>query len=78
MQVPGDGLLNIGLAWYRETMGKLLLIILCFFFPFLAVLIKYGPCMKVVWAILLQLIGHLPGVIYGIYQVTRNNEPTYY
>ena len=47
-------------------------------FPFLAVLIKYGPCMKVVWAILLQLIGHLPGVIYGIYQVTRNTEPTYY
>jgi uncharacterized membrane protein YqaE (UPF0057 family) len=78
VQVPGGGLLNIGLAGTGETMGKLLLIILCFFFPFLAVLIKYGPCMKVVWAILLQLIGHLPGVIYGIYQVTRNNEPTYY
>jgi uncharacterized membrane protein YqaE (UPF0057 family) len=78
MQVPAGGLLNIGLAGTGETMGKLLLIILCFFFPFLAVLIKYGPCMKVVWAILLQLIGHLPGVIYGIYQVTRNNEPTYY
>ena len=30
------------------------------------------------FSILLQLIGHLPGVIYGIYQVTRNNEPTYY
>jgi uncharacterized membrane protein YqaE (UPF0057 family) len=78
VQLPGAGLLNIGLAGTGETMGKLLLIILCFFFPFLAVLIKYGPCMKVVWAILLQLIGHLPGVIYGIYQVTRNNEPTYY
>jgi len=24
-------------------MGRLLLIILCFFFPFLAVLIRYGP-----------------------------------
>jgi uncharacterized membrane protein YqaE (UPF0057 family) len=78
MQVPEGGLLNIALAGTGETMGKILLIILCFFFPFLAVLIKYGPCMKVVWAILLQLIGHFPGVIYGIYQVTRNNEPTYY
>lgn len=59
-------------------MGKLLLIILCFFLPFLAVLIRYGPCMKVVWAILLQLVGHLPGVIYGIYQVTRERERAYY
>ena len=55
-------------------MGRLLLIILCFFFPFIAVLIRYGPCMKVVWALLLQLIGHFPGVIYGIYQVTRPRE----
>jgi uncharacterized membrane protein YqaE (UPF0057 family) len=39
-------------------------------FPFLAVLIHDGPCMKVVWAFLLQLLGHIPGVIYGIYQVT--------
>jgi uncharacterized membrane protein YqaE (UPF0057 family) len=54
------------------AMGKVLLIILCFFFPFLAVLIRYGPCMKVIWAILLQLLGHFPGVIYGIYQVTRD------
>ena len=52
-------------------MGKLLLIILCFFFPFIAVLIRYGPCMKMVWAVLLQLLGHIPGVIYGIYEVTR-------
>jgi uncharacterized membrane protein YqaE (UPF0057 family) len=51
--------------------GKVLLIILCFFFPFIAVLIRYGPCMKVVWALLLQLLGHIPGVIYGIYQVTK-------
>lgn len=55
-----------------ETVGKVLLIILCFFFPFIAVLIHDGPCMKVVWALLLQLLGHFPGVIYGIYQVTRD------
>jgi len=71
-------LLNIVLAWYRRNMAKLLLIILCFFFPFIAVLIKYGPCMKVVWALLLQLLGHFPGVIYGIYQVTREpDRPAY-
>jgi uncharacterized membrane protein YqaE (UPF0057 family) len=53
-------------------MGKVLLIILCLFFPFIAVLIHDGPCMKVLWAFLLQLLGHIPGVIYGIYQVTRD------
>ncbi|WP_082763874.1 YqaE/Pmp3 family membrane protein [Frondihabitans sp. PAMC 28766] len=53
-------------------MRRLLLIILCFFFPFLAVLIHEGPSVKVLIAILLQLIGHFPGVVYGIYQVTRD------
>jgi uncharacterized membrane protein YqaE (UPF0057 family) len=27
---------------------------------------------------LLQLIGHIPGVIYGLYQVTRPRDPAYY
>jgi uncharacterized membrane protein YqaE (UPF0057 family) len=27
---------------------------------------------KVLSAFLLQLLGHIPGVIYGIYQVTRD------
>jgi uncharacterized membrane protein YqaE (UPF0057 family) len=42
--------------------------------PFLAVLIKDGPRgMKVLWAFLLQLCGHIPGVIYGgIYQVVKD------
>ncbi len=53
-------------------MAKILLIILCFFFPFLAVLIHDGFSRKVLWAFLLQLLGHIPGVIYGIYQVTRD------
>jgi uncharacterized membrane protein YqaE (UPF0057 family) len=53
-------------------MTKVLLIILCLFFPFLAVLIHDGPSKKVLWALLLQLLGHIPGVIYGIYQVTRD------
>jgi uncharacterized membrane protein YqaE (UPF0057 family) len=53
-------------------MGKVLLIILCLFLPFLAVLIRKGPCIEVLWAFLLQLLGHIPGVIYGLYEVTSN------
>jgi uncharacterized membrane protein YqaE (UPF0057 family) len=53
-------------------MRRLFLIILCFFFPFIAVLIHDGLSIKVLWAFLLQLVGHIPGVIYGIYQVTRD------
>ncbi len=53
-------------------MVKVLLVLLCLVFPFLAVLIHDGPSKKVLWALLLQLLGHIPGVIYGIYQVTRD------
>ncbi|SKA95864.1 Proteolipid membrane potential modulator [Agreia bicolorata] len=53
-------------------MRKVLLIILCFFFPFVAVLIHDGLGLKVLWAFLLQLLGHVPGVIYGLYRVTRD------
>ena len=53
-------------------MGRVLLIILCLFLPFVAVLIHEGPSIKVLWAFLLQLLGHIPGVVYGIYQVTRD------
>jgi uncharacterized membrane protein YqaE (UPF0057 family) len=54
-------------------MKKILLIILCFFLPFLAVLFHEGLTRRVLWAILFQLIGHIPGIIYGIYVVT--SEP---
>lgn len=50
---------------------KVLLIILCLFLPWLAVLFKKGPCMDVVWALLLQLLGHVPGVIYGLIKITE-------
>lgn len=53
-------------------MRKTLLVILCFFFPFLGVLLAQGPSIKVLWAFLLQLLGHIPGVIYGIYQVVED------
>lgn len=53
-------------------MWKAFLVVLCFFLPFLAVLLKEGPSIKVLWAFLLQLLGHVPGVIYGIYQVLQD------
>ncbi|MBV6703237.1 uncharacterized membrane protein YqaE (UPF0057 family) [Kitasatospora sp. MAA19] len=53
-------------------MVKVLLVLLCLVLPFLAVLIKDGPSIKVLWAFLLQLCGHVPGVIYGIYQVVKD------
>jgi uncharacterized membrane protein YqaE (UPF0057 family) len=56
----------------RLPVTKVLLIVLCFFFPFVAVLIHDGPSKKVLWALLLQLLGHVPGVIYGIVQVTND------
>ncbi len=51
---------------------KVLLVLLCFFLPFLAVLLKEGPSIKVLWAFLLQLLGHIPGVIYGIWVVVND------
>jgi uncharacterized membrane protein YqaE (UPF0057 family) len=59
---------------HEETpdMVKVLLVLLCLILPFLAVLIKKGLCIQVLWAFLLQLCGHIPGVIYGIYQVVKD------
>lgn len=54
-------------------MKKFLLIILCFFVPFLAVLFHEGLTRRVLWAILFQILGHIPGIAYGIYVVV--SEP---
>jgi uncharacterized membrane protein YqaE (UPF0057 family) len=51
-------------------MKKILLIVLALFLPFLAVLFHEGLTRRVLWAVLFQLLGHFPGVIYGIYVVT--------
>jgi uncharacterized membrane protein YqaE (UPF0057 family) len=53
-------------------MRKILLIVLCLFLPFLAVLIHEGLTRRVLWAILFQILGHIPGVVYGIYVVTQD------
>jgi uncharacterized membrane protein YqaE (UPF0057 family) len=55
--------------------SKVPLIILCLFFPFIAVLIHDGPSKKVLWAAVLQLLGHIPAVIYGISQVLNDLAP---
>jgi uncharacterized membrane protein YqaE (UPF0057 family) len=55
-----------------DDVAKVLLVLLCLVLPFLAVLIKKGLCIQVLWAFLLQLLGHIPGVIYGIYQVVKD------
>jgi uncharacterized membrane protein YqaE (UPF0057 family) len=54
-------------------MKKILLIVLCLFLPFVAVLFHEGFTRRVLWAFLLQVLGHIPGVVYGIYVVT--SEP---
>jgi uncharacterized membrane protein YqaE (UPF0057 family) len=68
-----EGLCSVtGVAVKGEPMVKVLLVLLCLVLPFVAVLIKKGPCIEVLWAFLLQLLGHIPGVIYGIYQVVKD------
>lgn len=53
-------------------MVKTLLIILCFFFPFVAVWLREGFSIRVIIALVLQLLGHVPGVIYGIYRIVQD------
>jgi uncharacterized membrane protein YqaE (UPF0057 family) len=59
-------------AGHDHEMRKILLIVLCLFLPFLAVLIHEGLTRRVLWAILFQILGHIPGVVYGIYVVTQD------
>jgi uncharacterized membrane protein YqaE (UPF0057 family) len=81
--VPGDitsghgdedssGAIGAAERWVGDHMVKVLLVLLCLVLPFVAVFIKEGPSLKVLWAFLLQLCGHVPGVIYGIYQVVKD------
>jgi len=37
-----------------------------------AVVKSMYPSKKVLWALLLQLLGHVPGVIYGLYRVIED------
>ncbi len=46
-------------------------IIVAFFLPPVAVAMKKGLGRQVLVALLLTLLGHIPGVIYGLYVVTN-------
>jgi len=46
-------------------------VLIAFFLPPVSVAMKKGLSSKVLIALLLQLCGHIPSVIYGIYVVTR-------
>ncbi len=47
-------------------------VLIALFLPALSVAMKKGFSSKVLIAALLQLCGHIPGVIYGIYVVIRD------
>jgi len=46
-------------------------VLIAFFLPPVSVAMKKGLSSEVLIALLLQLCGHIPGVIYGIYVVTQ-------
>lgn len=49
-------------------------VIIALFLPFLAVLLRKGPCVEVLWAFLLQLLGHVPGVVYALWVITKEPQ----
>jgi uncharacterized membrane protein YqaE (UPF0057 family) len=51
---------------------KLIEIILAFLLPPLAVALRTGLSGKVFLALLLQLLGHIPGVIYALYIISHD------
>lgn len=50
----------------------LLEVIIALFLPWLAVLIRKGLKAEVLWAFLLQLLGHIPGVIYALWVIAKD------
>ncbi len=54
-----------------ETVVTVVEVVVALFLPPLSVAMKKGLSSKVLIAAALQLCGHLPGVIYGIYVVTQ-------
>lgn len=49
-------------------------IVIALFLPFLAVLLRKGFKIEVLWAFLLQLLGHIPGVIYALWVIARQPQ----
>jgi len=59
-----------GPGFFKEH-DDLLEVLIAFVLPPASVAMKKGLSSKVLIALLLQLCGHIPGVIYGIYVVTQ-------
>ncbi len=52
---------------------KVVEIVIAFLLPPLAVAMKKGLSRKVLIALVLQLLGHIPGVIYALYVITQED-----
>lgn len=50
-------------------------IVVALFLPWLAVILRKGLCKEALWAFLLQLLGHIPGVIYGLWVIAKTPQP---
>jgi uncharacterized membrane protein YqaE (UPF0057 family) len=55
---------------------KVIEIVIAFLLPPLAVAMKKGLDKKVLIALVLQLLGHIPGVIYALYIITQDPSTT--
>lgn len=53
---------------------KLIQIVIALFLPFLAVLLRRGFKIEVLWAFLLQLLGHIPGVVYALWIISKEPQ----
>jgi len=53
---------------------KVLEIVIAFLLPPVAVALKKGLGRKVLIALVLQLLGHIPGVIYALYIITQDDQ----
>jgi uncharacterized membrane protein YqaE (UPF0057 family) len=53
---------------------KVLEILIAFFLPPVAVLLKKGLGKQVLIALLLQILGHIPGVVYALYVITQDDD----
>lgn len=49
-------------------------IIIALILPWLAVLLRKGLCKEVLFAFLLQLLGHVPGVIYALWVIAKTPQ----
>ncbi|WP_445186323.1 YqaE/Pmp3 family membrane protein [Pseudonocardia sp. Cha107L01] len=58
----------------RVTVVKLVEIIIAFLLPPLAVGLKKGLNRQVLIALLLWLLGHIPGVIYALWVISQPDE----